>query len=370
MLRLDDRREDFWDSPRDLTFTHGKPKELLFHMSDLNQDRLLSHGVLNYLSSVFQGRFAALNFLSAIKHPACRPELITRTQQVIATLTNWVEALYKNEILLSSSWSQPETFEAKNAVDLLDSLRPELKDLAAESRRILQLPQLPSAEELGLLVSFIVRSVYSRDAYLRGFIEYGKNFNLPDMVAGYESLLPRVSEERLRVEQVMEQFRKNTGPISQLPPDFLYAIHSMAGNLPTVFRTQFHDVIQLIAPFKGGMNFSLAEFDGREATAWQSFNIGPVQAGYWRAHGFEPEAARNWLDNRIGDPAFAADWAHAGFTGQVALPWIEARFAPDYARVWASAGYTPEQAIRSIERGIRVPGGTPEQNPEQKPEEA
>jgi len=332
---------------------------------DLAKDRLVSHSITNYLSASYQGKFAALNILSQTEHPAFNPDQISQVQQVLAKISVWTEQLYKDECLFSASWTNAETFDAKHALDLLEGLKPELVELSRELTRILGLQELPSDSEIKFLLSNIARQAYSRDSYIRGFIEYGTRFGLPQMVAKYEELLPNSTTQLQRAHELISSFRNVGCDGKRATPSFFALLHEAALNLPAVFQTHLHDLNLLLSPYKGGgITFAQAGFSRDESDAWQNAGFSPVPAGYWRAYGITPEEARAWTDAKMGEPAVAADWRNFGFDPQSASLWAESGFAPGYAMLWLKASYTPEQAKEMIDRGILNPPARPSESQE------
>lgn len=329
---------------------------------DLAKDRLVTHSITNYLNASYQGKFASLNVLSQTKHESFQDDEIAQVQQTMAKIGAWNAQLYQDECLFSAAWSSPETFDAKHALDLLEKLKPEISGLSTELVRILNLSELPSDGDIKFLLAALTRQAYSKDAYIRGFIEYGSRFGLPQMVTKYEELLPGSSSQLQRVHELLNAFRQSDCLVEKMEPSFFAFLHDAALNSPAVFRTHLHDINLLLSPFKGGgITFPQAEFSRAESDLWQNAGFGPVPAGYWRAYGINPEEARAWTDAKLGEAAAAAEWRNCGFDPQSAAGWAEIGFVPGYAAGWLKAGYSPQQAKEYAERGVFDPPLKPEE---------
>ena len=322
---------------------------------DLAKDRFVTHSILNYLNASYQGKFAAFNILSQLQHPRFDPDEMSTIQFALEQIASWVKQLYQDECLFSASWTQVETFEAQQAIDLMHELKPELYQVANETARILSLETVPSAGELKYMLAVLSRQIYSRDNYIRGFIQYGQTFKLPDMEKKYEELLATSTDQLQQVHELINIFRSANMVESNLQPPFFAFLHRLSLNLPAIFKTHIHDLNQLLAPFKGGFNFQNAEFTKVESQAWQNAGLGPVPAGYWRAYGIGPDEAQIWSQARFTDVAFAIEWRNLGFQPEIAALWAEQSFAPDYAVIWLQAGYSPLEARELIEKGLTEP---------------
>ena len=322
---------------------------------DVAKDRLITHSMLNYLAASYQGWFSSLNLLAQLEHPDFDDAEVTRIQQALNSINQWMAQLYQDECLFSASWTTAETFEAKHALDLMEKLKPDLTRVAADTVRLVELQQLPTDPEARYLLAMLGRHAYSRDAYIRGFIEYGERFGMAAMSEKYGELLPQSDELINRVNQLLRQYRSSNLHVAEADQGFFILLHDSCRNLGPVFRTHLHDINQLLSPFKGGFSFQAGEFSKAEADHWQNSGFGPAQAGYWRAYGVEPAEARAWCDAKIQEVAAAMDWRQCGFNAEVAAPWAEQGFPPGYALMWMKAGFTAEKAREQIAAGVLEP---------------
>ena len=322
---------------------------------DLAKDRLITHSILNYLAASYQGWFAGLNLLSQLEHQAFSEADMTVVQQALSSINTWTAQLYQDECLFSASWQTAETFEAKHALDLLEKVKPVLLRDAAEVVRIMALQEFPLDPDVRLLLASLARHAYSRDAYVRGFIEYGERFGLAPMAEKYSELLPQTQEILGRLSELLRLYRSASLKAADLERSFFLLLHESCLNLAAVFRTHVHDINQLLSPFKGGFSFGAAEFSRAEAELWQDAGFGPAPAGYWRAYEIDPEEAKAWCAAKMTEVTLVIEWRRAGFTPETAPPWFAAGFPPGYAVVWSQAGFSPEKAQAQIQAGVLEP---------------
>jgi hypothetical protein len=323
--------------------------------SDLAKDRLVTHALTNYLAAAYHGKFAALNILAQLDHPAFTEAELMATQQTLGKVFNWNSQLFKDECLFSASWTTPETFEAQNAVSLLEQLKPELYKISAESGRILALDTLPQKDELAILIAFHARHAYSRDAYVRGFMEYGEKFSRPEMVKRYEPFIPESEFELRRNNELILLLKNAKGDISLLPKEYFALLFQTAVPLPSYFRSHVHDINQLLCPYKGGLSWTTAEFSKAEAEMWNTAGLGPSAAGYFRAFGMGPDEAGKWREGGVSDAMTAIEWKKGGFTPETAKPWLDEGIPPPLAFMWSQNQFSPTEAKEFISKGTFQP---------------
>lgn len=322
---------------------------------DLAKDRLVTHSITNYLHASFEGKFAALNILSQLKSQEFKEDELLKVQQLLNKTHAWNEQLFHDECLFSASWTTPETFEAQNALDLLKAQKQELHPISAELARMLSLPSLPSNDEIKRLIAYFARYAFSRDNYVRGFIDYGKAFDLLDMVQRYEQFAAVTEFEVHRAQELSQMFRVAEMTIEKTPTEFTGLLFAACSPLPGVFRAHIHDINQLNAQFLGGLTFQNAEFSKSEAEEWQLAGFNPLNAGYWRAYGFTPDSAVPWNQVRVSDATVALEWIGLGFDAQSAEGWLLEGFPPPVAALWQRRGYQVDEALKMLQQGISDP---------------
>lgn len=329
---------------------------------DLAKDRFVTHGITSYSLSSYQGKFAYLNILSQFGHPKFVVDDVLKIQQNLSKISKWHDQLYQDECLFSASWSKAETFEAEAAIDLVAVLKPELYQLAAEISRILGLKEIPTYDELVFLTACYAWQAFSRDAYVRSFIEYANKFALIDMEEKYRQLIPLCEADTEKSQHIIFEMRKldPDAPVKddqRIAPEanLLQLLFEASIPLPSTYRSHIHDINQILSQFKGGLSFATAEFTQAEADLWMDANIGPVLAGYWRAYGISIDEAREWTNIGVAEAPLAIEWRKGAFTPATCKEWIELKFMPYDAFVWKRAGYKPEEARKLLSEGVTNP---------------
>ncbi len=322
---------------------------------DLAKDRETTFSILNYIRAAYQGKLAGLNLLSQVSYPGFSSEELTSVQHNITKIEDWVQQLYNGECLFSASSTSLDTFDAQHAFGLLEKLKPDLSKLAEVTEKILRLQQLPSDDDVKILLSNYTRQLYARDTYIRGLIEYCKAYGDPATVNEYLQASEQSTKAIEHQQEVVRVFREGGFNIKNVEPSWLQHVHGMTISLPIIFRSLVVDISQLIAPFKGGFTFQNFDFSREESDEWQGAGFGAVQAAYWRAQMFTPLDSQGWLQAGFKDPVMANAWKAVGFEPQIAIYWAQKGFSPDYAMLWASAGYDVDKAIKEIEGGVKQP---------------
>lgn len=316
------------------------------------QDIAFTHSFLNYLTAAYQGRFAALNIMQQLAFQGLNADEIPRTRQVLEKVRRWVADLSNGICVFSASWTAPETFEAQSAYKMLEDIKPELQQVAETTLLILNDASAPDQPQvIKYLISSYGRYAYSRDNYVKGSIEYGKTFGYDDIVQQYSTLL-KASARDVEAAHTFLSTYKNPALVNEV---FFRAMFDECLALPGLFRTHVHDINLLLAPYKGGLTFELADFFGPEIMQWQALNFDATTAGYWRAYGFDADEAAAWVQTGFEAPAFAFEWKSQGVKASEALPWAQGNFPAGLAVRWMRAGYNCFQAADYINRGINTP---------------
>ncbi len=329
--------------------------------SDLAKDRFVSHSILNYLLASYQGKFSATSALLLMGYSDLNEEDLSKIQSTLARIMGWQNLLRKDECLFSASWTSAETFDSQNALHLLTALKPDLYQLSLDLIQVLTLKELPSTDQVKFLLAGLARSVYAKDTFIRGHIDYGLFFGLPDIAQRFSLALPVSEDEVEQVHKLLNVFRASLENSHRLEEDFYRSLYFVSMELPFSFRSHIHDINQLLSQFEGEFDFQAAEFVPAEASQWQEAGLGPVPAGYWRAYNVGPEEAKAWSEAKFVDASVAYRWKTLGFSPDSGSPWLANEFSPDYAALWAASGYTPDKAKEMITKGIkRPPAALPE----------
>lgn len=318
----------------------------------LTDDLEASHLILNYLNAGYQGQFTYHNILSQLKFVSFSLENVSKTREVLNQVNMWLESLWINIPIVKASWTTPEDYKSRRALELLEELREGLREQATTVFKIFGRKDLtPEAESVKVLIASFGRYAYARENYVRGFIEYAKVFAQPEIKATYEELLKDSEIELNMTHQLIKLFQKN----QKLSDTEFEQLLDLTLTLPGTFCTQIHDINQVIAPLKGGFSFKLAEIGEKEEKKWREAQIEAVDAGYWRAFGIKPEEVGVWIENGFKEALQVARWKLWGFAPAEAKPWFEAGLPENMAAVWYKAGYSAEKAIEHIEKGVVHP---------------
>lgn len=320
-----------------------------------NKDRELSFSIINYLSASYRGKLAGYTLLGQMEHSSFEVGEISVLQHMIERIAEWLAGFTKGELLFSSSWETPETFEAQNALSLLDKLKPDLLSNAQQITNFLEGKEKIDSENAKWLFSNLIRSAFARDIYLRGFILYGETYNNTSIVENYNNLLSQATQHNAIIQQGIEIFREAKYDLNTLGDNFLMTLLAGCEELPSVFRTHAQDINLLSANYKGGVSFENLDFNKEEASAWLLAGITPEPAGYWRAFGFGPQESIEWLNSFVNDPGEANAWKMSNMLPAAVKPWKESGFIFNSAMNWIQAGYAPHIAKEHVDRGIFSP---------------
>jgi hypothetical protein len=330
-------------------------------MSDLAKDRLATHAVTNYLVAGYQGRFTFLNVLAQLQYPNVTEEALTFVRQALDRIAFWIDELWHDRFLFAAQWTAPQTFDSRQALELLDQLKPDLYSTANEIVRIIALPNPHEKfENTAFLCAAFGRFAYARENYIKGFIDFSNKFGEQQEASRYAALLPPAQEDVRLTHTLLSMIRD---PNASANENFTRGLTERCVPLIAVFRTHVHDINQLLGQFRGGMSFDKADFTVQEATAWNEIGLGPVPAGYWRANAFSPADAGGWIKYGFSIPSTASSWRVFGFTPDTARPWAQLNFAPPLARLWVQVGYSPEEAKQQNDLGITDPLKAPHKAP-------
>ena len=323
------------------------------------KDRELSFSIINYLSASYRGQLAGYTLLGQLNHPSFEEAEVNVLQHNIERIAEWLNGLLRGEILFSSEWVSPETFEAQNALSLLDKLKPGLNEAAKTVSEFIEGKQKVDVVNAKWLFSTLIRSTYARDIYLRGFIKYGETFGKDNLVQAYNELLARATQHNALIQQGLEIFREAEFNLEQLGDHFISTLLAGAEELPAVFKTHVQDINLLGAHYKGGLSFENLDFEKDEASQWLLAGISPVPSGYWRAYSFGPQESLQWFNSLVEDPGEANAWKSVNMTPEKVKPWKEAGFTLDSATPWIQAGYAPHIAKEHVDKGILTPPAEP-----------
>lgn len=319
---------------------------------NLSVDIELSHGALNYLRACYQGSFASLNILSQLGYRDFNPDELTACEHKLSHVGTLYSKLGSGIPVFSRSWKTPQTAESKEVLTLLVAMRNELLFIANKVEKILMEANFhENPENIKFLIASYARHAYTQENYIQGFVEYGKNFTLPNVVRTYEPLLP---ESRRNLEGAHLFFDIFTG---EEPPSpiFYKSLVEEAIFLPGVYRSNAHDLLKCSIIYKGPLNFEMMEMPLEEAEEWAAIKVNPDLAGYWRSFRFRAQDMVDWVTVGVAAPRVAWFWRCMEFDAAVAAEWLKFGFSPLVAREWAGNRFTAEEAVDHIRRGFSNP---------------
>ncbi len=312
----------------------------------------VSHRVINYLNALLQGKFAFQNILSQLNSAHFSLEAVKQAKAALARVSAWSDKLWDGDVLLDEARLERQSEEAQEAFDLLNALLPELSQLATQIKSILMTEGFENDKDsVALLIAAFALNAYARDNYVRGFLEFGRIFNDPDLAAHWKRHLPEVEVNIKQANELLLSLKENKNN----EPNLYKHLAFICRTLPGRFRANMHDIRQLLTAYRGEFTYERAGMEKHEARLWERHEIPPVEAGYWRAHGFSPEEALEWKRAKFIDPAIAAEWNTIGFEPAYAAKWQRGRMLPLVAYQWHMEEFSPEEAIFLSQKGFFTP---------------
>lgn len=318
----------------------------------LTEDQTLTHSIVNLLNSGYQGMYAFANILQQFSHPAYSEDLQKNIESRLDRISGWMDDIYKGAELFSASWDSPKTFEASDALAVCNELGSDIIYTANLLRSMLSSKEpLSDPSNLVFMVATYGRIAYTKENYLRGLDELGKYSENEEVQRRIGEGLALVADEVKQTHWMINQLSSDEG----ITPRFTSELLLMSFNTVPSLYTQVHDLNQLNARFKGGLNGENLGFTKEEEKLWSEARIPPVPAGYWRAYLFGPNEAVAWTATGIEIPVNAFQWKLAGFNPDDSALWAPSNLHPQIAKFWKDAGYDPQTAADFVKQGITDP---------------
>lgn len=315
-----------------------------------------TYALLSYLQAARQGKFAFLNVLSQLEFLDLNKDALVQTKGEIAHIHDLMKKFWKQEVIFSSNWTKPETFEAKEVVESLERHQAEVRLLIAIIARILLDRDLSQDQEATkYLIAGYAWYAYARDNYLRLQLDFEKKYKAQESVTYYEKLLDDVRIEVDYVHFLLKDYRADKE--KDLP--FYLSLRQSALILPGTLKTHVHDINLLLASYRGGLSYEKVEIEETEGEAWRKAQIEPEEAGYWSAYLLKPDEVLAWKSLGFFDPATTSRWRIWGFDPITAAFWIDKKFSPLQSLLWMSAGFAPDKADFWRSKGIQNPREVP-----------
>jgi len=309
-------------------------------------DIYLTNSIVNFLYSGYQGAFASQNLLSQLGYTKFNPGDVSHIEGQLSQIEKWKEDLLKGLPIFSSTWRAPQTVASKKAFEALSDLRSDLLKTVGHIKKSLLVENLSeSEEEVKYLISAFARQAYSRENYVRGFVEFGESFKHQDVVDNYKKFLPQAEQGIQAAHMFLQIFQSEEKPQAV----FFKGLYEECIFLPGVFQAQVHDINILRSSYAEAMTYEKLGITPEHIDSWESIKVNPMAAGYWQAWDFTPELAANWLEAQFNDPRSAWFWLNMGFNPGEAREWALAGFFPPAAREWRERGYSLEATLKFLE---------------------
>ncbi|NMC63885.1 MAG: hypothetical protein GYA55_12045 [SAR324 cluster bacterium] len=309
-------------------------------------DIYLTNSIVNFLYAGYQGAFAAQNLLSQLGYKNIDPGEISLIETKLTEIERWKEDLLKGLPIFSSTWKAPQTVASKKAFQTLSELRSDLLKTVGHIKKSLLAEDLAeSKEEVKYLIAAFSRQAYSRENYVRGFIEFGESFKHQDVVDNYTKFLPQAEQGLQAAHMFLQIFQSEEKPQAV----FFKGLYEECIFLPGVFQAQVHDINILLNSYTEVITYEKLGIIPEHIDSWESIKVNATAAGYWQAWDFTPELAANWLEAQFNDPRSAWFWLNMGFDPGDAREWALAGFFPPAAREWRERGYSLEATLKFLE---------------------
>lgn len=317
-----------------------------------SKELLDSFSILNYLFSGYQGLLKSLLALREFGHPQFNQAEYDELEGRAAEIEAWIGALMQGTPLFEPGWTSPESQEARESFAALNKLRQDLYITSGVTENILRsMDQDTPVGAIQVLIAYCIRLAYSRALFVRGCVDFGNAYGIPEYSDNNIGHLAE-TEELLGIAYQFFTVLIERGGADYV---FLQRLYQYAHDLPFIFRTQVHDISILLSHFDGEFTFDAAGIQKPEAERWKTAGIEASDAGYWRAHLIGPEEAQAWRMGGIDHPVAAHQWRIYGFNPSEAMSWLTQGIMPPLAREWHDAGYTPPQAAAYLQQQIFSP---------------
>lgn len=324
-------------------------------MADVAQpskELLDSFSILNYLFSGYQGTLKALLALKEYGHPEFDQSDYDHLEGVAGEIEGWIMGLMQGRPLVGEGWTHPESEDAKFAFEALGKLRDDIYVCAGITDNILKSMDFDTpAGAVQLLTAYCIRLAYSRALFVRGCVDFGTAYGIPELAENNQGALAETEQLLNIAYEFFSVLLEKGNP----EPQYLQNLYQYSHDLPFIFRTQVHDISILLSHFEGVFTFDAAGIKEPEATRWHNVGIEAADAGYWRAHLIGPEEAQAWRLGGIDYPVAAHQWRIYGFNPTEALSWLTEGIMPPLAREWHDAGFLPKQAAEYLQQQIFSP---------------
>ena len=317
-------------------------------MSDnLQKDVSLTHSITNYLSAQFRGQLAFLKALTQLSHSVSLQNDIKTIERDLSYINRWNKELTSGMPIFSVSWKVAETGEAQQAFVLLKKIKSEIKNLSTKLDTIIQKDRpFEMLEDLKFSIACNVRYAYTRENFIKGFMEFAASLSLEELHNRYKSELQQAGQDIQKATALFKELKQQGRPEA----DKLSELEQTLKVIAAITRSYMHDINFMLAIYAPSFTFENAEFSETEASAWQNLNFTANEAGYWRAYTFDAEKAVEWFNVGIQDPCSAFVWQLNGFEPLSAIAWWNLGIDAKSAKELSKKGETPDAVYAKMQK--------------------
>ena len=317
------------------------------------EDLVLSHSIVNYLSAGYQGRYTFFNILARLEFTDLKKEPIAELKDVLKSVRDWNNDMQKGLCLFSATWSSPQTFDAKRAFKLLENLKQDLLQATVQLVTLLSVETKELDDDMvKILIASHGRFAYARENYVRGFVDFSALTKNQELAEQYKSHLEGCAADIKLAHDLMQLMKDLEADDRE---EFVASVKYHCLSLPGAFRAQALDISILLATYAGEISFETAGVNQENAEKWKAMDALASVAGYWESFGIGPDEALGWSKIGVADHELAATWRLHGFTHESARAWLESGIPPIIALSWHSAGFSPEHTSYNLKEGITDP---------------
>lgn len=323
-------------------------------MFEITKDLEFSHSILNSLHSAEQGEFAYFNILTQMGNDSeSLAETIEMIKKRINQQNDWFEQVWQNTPIFELKWKQPNRDDAKEVLAQLTEKRSNLIELSQELAELLSeqhFDALP-ATSIETIIACLGRHRYAHDNYIRSMLELARAVNSKEQEELYTNMLENSDDDITILHDIIDRYQEG----QELDVAFFNGLFAEVVTLGGAFRSQIHDMSQLLAIYEGTFTYEHAGIPENEAADWHSVNVSAYEAGYWRAYYIGPDEIFHWLGAGFTNFAIAGEWRAWGFPHDIAAKWHERGFSPEEASTWLNAEIPLSKAMEFRDLGFSDP---------------
>lgn len=208
----------------------------------------ISHAFINCLFAGYQGKYASLNVLAQLDSRLSDEEELERIKTLLDTINLWGRDLWDERALVNAGVQLPLSNDVNLALDLLGNLKHDLEEHRARTELYLENDITDNPMAVEFLLSSLARYAYTKDNYIKGLIQYGRAFGLPDVVDKWMQHMPYCMNDIRTANFYFYTYRDEQ---EHLPDDYYHDLANEARDLPYIFGLQINDIIEVFEIYHG-----------------------------------------------------------------------------------------------------------------------